>query len=113
MHEISVTFNEETNPIEFRTINNERYFMIDTIKAIIPPHQNSMNIIDNVSLTFFVDVAGGIVAGVVANFLYNLIKTHKIKEIRINGKKIEINTRDISIKIIEGELSINEYKGSK
>jgi hypothetical protein len=44
----------------------------------------------------------------VSNYLYNLIKGNSIRKLRINGKNIEITNKNISIKIIEGEISIND-----
>jgi hypothetical protein len=103
-------FQGKEKPIEVQEANSEFFFMIDALKAVVSPHYNTRKILDNELFTFFVELTSAISAGIVANYLYNLFTTKKIKEIKINGKKIEITNKDLSIKIIEGELIINEPK---
>jgi len=108
MNEISIKFNENPIPIKVENTNDEYFFMIDTIKALVPPHFESKNLLDNSIFTFFIELTGTIALGIISNYLYSLIKDQKIKEIKINGKKIEITSDKISIKIIEGELSVKD-----
>ena len=108
MNEISVKFCEKTIPIEIQEANGEYFFMIDTVKALVPPHFKSKNLLDNVVFTFFVGFTGGIASGIVANYLYDLVRKKKINEIKINGKRIEITDGETSIKIIEGELNVKK-----
>ena len=106
MNEISVRFHENVIPIEVKETDNEYFFMIDTIKALVPPHFKTRDMFDNSAFTFFVELTGTVALGIVSNYLYDLIKKKKIKEIKINGKKIEITYGNLSIKIIEGELNV-------
>jgi hypothetical protein len=106
MNEISIKFHGKTIPIEIQKTNNDYFFMIDTVKALVPPHFDNRNLLDNAVFTFFIELTGTIALGIVSNYLYSLIKKREIKEIKINGKKIEITNENISIKIIEGELSV-------
>jgi len=106
MNEIYVWFHENIIPIEVKETGNECFFMIDTIKALIPPHFKTRDLLDNAAFTFFVELTGTVALGIVTNYLYDLIRKKKIKEIKINGKKIEITCGDLSIKIIEGELNV-------
>ena len=89
--------------INIQQNSSEFYLIIGEYHAIIPPHcMRSKHFSESDIITAFIDKIGDIGISIISAYLYDLIKTGKIRGLKINGKNVSTK-QDISKALDEDE----------
>ena len=81
-----VTTNDFT--IDVKEDSQGAYFMIGEYRVYLPTHYTAHNFSGNDVVTFFIDKIGDVSMGVLGCYLYDLIKSKNIKNLKINKEEL-------------------------
>jgi hypothetical protein len=91
----------DSTAIEIKEDSHGFFFMVGDYRANIPPHYGARNFTSQEVLSFFMNNLNNLGIGIIACYLYDLLKKQRIKNVKIEGNSA--NTEEEIKKALENE----------
>ena len=120
------------NKLNLRIVTSDKELIRELLKDKVCPQSNKLELISDCEiiplqkyepsygmidtpeiLEFSVNILSSIAIGLIANWLYDLMKRKKVQAVEVNGKEIEKDDKDHLKKIITIEINISHEDNTK